>query len=208
VSTGVLDEPSTFGKFAEGEPDETAEISAVAGEPEVDPEAPYGRNPKTGKPYRKSPEARAEWARQMNEARWAGSGPAAPRKTTGRKTTGKTSGTVDYRPGIMGLLSIPIFGLGMLGRYKPECALDAATLSLHGPVIAGALNETAQHQQWLADILEKALTVGPYGAVLGALVPVALQIAANHGKLEPNAEMGILSPEDLIRAVQAAQGRK
>lgn len=173
-----------------------------------DPDAPYGRDPK-GKPYKRPEEWRARLADSLAKARAS----RGPQKAPGRsrtakpagatKTAGKPSG-VDYRPGIIGLLQIPQFGLVMAGKYvSPAYALDAVTLQLHGPSIADALHQTAIEQPAVAAILDRVLAVGPYGALLGALIPVAAQIAANHGMIQPNPEMGVLSPQGLIDALNA-----
>lgn len=164
-------------------------------------EAPYGINKKTGKPYRYPPEVRAQNAAKMAAARW-GTVPKPPGRTSG--TARKTAkGQQDYTAGILGLCQIPAFALGIAARFthSPALAHDSATISLHAPSIAAALNETAQQQQWLATILERALEVGPYGALLGAFLPLAFQIAANHGKIAANPDMGILDEEGLHAAL-------
>lgn len=161
--------------------------------------APYGVNPKTGKPYKVSPERRAQMAADMTRGRQAAS-QKAKRAAAPRGRTAKTTPT-DYRPGVVGLLQIPSFALGVLGRRNEAFALDAATITLHSGNIAEAVNDTAQQDERVAAILDKILEVGPYGALLAALMPVALQMAANHGKIPPNESLGIMSPAQIGTAM-------
>jgi hypothetical protein len=175
----------------------------------VSEDAPFGINPKTGRPYRRSPEERAAWAAKANAARW-GSQPSRTTTSSGSARGRKPAQPkVDYRPGVIGLLQIPAFTLGIVAKYanSPALALDSATITLHAPNVAEALQQTAEQQAWLADLLDKVLQVGPYGALLGALMPVAMQVAANHGKVQPNSDLGILSEEELKLAL-LSQGQK
>lgn len=169
------------------------------GEPTV--EAPYGVNPKTGKPYKVSAERRAQMSRDMVRGRQAAREKAGRvSKGTTRRATSKTTPT-DYRAGVVGLLQIPAFVLGILGRRNEAFGLDAATVTLHSGNIAEAVNETAQQDERIAAALDKMLEVGPYGALFAAMMPVALQIAANHGKIPANKDLGILSPGDIADAM-------
>lgn len=209
MSTALLDEDlAEHGQAPEPDvfhvkqPEDTGD-QAASDEP--DPDAPYGRNPKTGKPYRYSADERRARAQAMNEARWGASRtvPKAPGRTSGTKTK---SGGIDYRTGIAGLLQLPAFALGIAARMTGDhaLALDAATVTLYTPSLAQALDATAQEHAWLADILDKAMQAGPYGAILGAFLPLCFQLAANHGKMAPNPDMGILD-EDGLRAALDAQ---
>lgn len=178
--------------------------------PEVDPEAPYGRKP-DGTPYTMSPEQRAEMGRRLTEGRRkaALSGGSSGRRKTGSSATGSSARTgTDYREGVKGILQIPAFGLGMAGRFRPEFALDSAALTLHAPNIAEALDQAARDNPTVAAVLDRVLAVGPYGALLGAVLPLALQLAANHGKVPTNPDMGILPPDQLVAALESVGSRK
>jgi hypothetical protein len=168
--------------------------------PAEDPEAPYGRRP-DGTPYKRPAEWRAKLGDALNRGRRTQAAKAPPRKAAKKPATG-AAGAVDYRPGVTALLQLPAFALGLVGRYRPAFALDAATITLHTPGLAEAVHQTALVDERLAMVLEKVLQAGPYGALLGALLPVALQIAANHRRIPVSAELGILSPEELIAALE------
>lgn len=175
--------------------------------PPVDPDAPYGRNA-AGVPYKVSPEVRAQLSERLARGR-ANRGKGAPpkRRTPGKSATAtrssrpRTTTGPDYRPSVAGLLQLPAFGLGMAARFNPVFALDAAALALHTPNIADAVHDLAVNDGRVAAILERITQVGPYGALLTALMPLALQLMANHGLAKPNDAMGILSPEQLVAAL-------
>jgi hypothetical protein len=112
---------------------------------------------------------------------------AKPRKTQARK---QTTGT-DYRPGIQGLMQIPAAALGAMGMRDKAFALDGAAIAMHTPQIAEALNDLAQDNLAVAAALDKILSVGPYGAILGAVLPLVAQIAANHRALPDQITQGM-----------------
>lgn len=121
-----------------------------------------------------------------------------PRTTTTRKTQ-KTG--VDYRPGIMGILQLPAAVLAVGGVNKPELAADAATLTIHSPNVAESLNELAKERPEVAAVLDRILSVGPYGLVIAAVAPMALQILANHDVV-PSGVMGTVPKEALLQHMQ------
>lgn len=165
-----------------------------------DPEAPHGRNPRTGKPYKRSPEWRKGLADALARGRANNQAKAPPRKAASRSKAAP-AGKTDYRPGVVAMLQLPAFALAMAGRTRPALALDGATLTYHSPAIAEAVQQTADADDRVAAILDKVLAAGPYGALLGALMPVALQLAANHKVIAPVAELGIMTPDQLVAAL-------
>jgi len=152
------------------------------------PEYPYGRRA-DGTP-RAKPGAKATAAPRLAAA-------PKPRKTA--RPAAKQTGP-DYRPGIMGLLQIPIMGLSMIGRQtrNPALQADGMALAMHAPTLAEALNETARAQPAVGRALENIMKAGPYGAIIGAVVPLFMQLAANHKLMNPAPAMGIHDPADLV----------
>lgn len=99
----------------------------------------------------------------------------APRKAA-PASRAKDTGT-DYRPGLMGIAQLTA---GVLSMVSP---LDAQVMVDHGPGIVEALNETAKTNPGLASLLDKIVSMGPWGLVIAAVVPAAAQVAVNHGWL-------------------------
>lgn len=117
-------------------------------------------------------------------------------RTLGSRST-KSSG-VDYRPGIMGMMQLPAAVLAFAGTNKPELAADAATITVYGPGVAEALNELAKERPEVAAVLDRILSVGPYGLIIAAVTPMVLQILANHG-LIPSGLMGTVPKEAMVQ---------
>lgn len=120
-----------------------------------------------------------------------------------KPTKDKKGKTVDYTVAISELLHIPAGVLASVGAVtkNENYSCDAVAIMLYTPTIAEAVNSVAQEDERIANVLDKILKTGPYAALVGALVPLAMQIATNHNKLPPVASMGILSKEDLMAKV-------
>lgn len=166
-----------------------------------DPEAPYGRRP-DGTPRAKPGPKKSTGPGSSRPA-----ATAPPRRPGGpaRPATAK-KGATDYRPGINGLLQIAAFPLALGGKVRPALALDAAAIQIHGPGIAEALNAIAQERPEVAAALDRVLSVGPYGLLIGAVIPLVAQIATNHKKLPDvvASSMGAI-PRDELAADLARQ---
>lgn len=160
---------------------------------EKTPEYPYGRRADGTPRSRPGPKATGTAAPRPPRAV---PGPA-PRKTPKASTK---RAEPDYRPGLMGLMQIPIMGMTMIGKQtkNPMLQADGMALAMHAPALVEALNETAKAQPAVGRALDSIMKAGPYGAILGALVPLAMQIAANHKLINPSPQMGIHDPATLI----------
>jgi hypothetical protein len=165
-----------------------------------DPEAPYGRRPDG------TPRAKPGPKKSTGPSSTRPAASAPPRRPGGpaRPATAK-KGAVDYRPGINGLLQIAAFPLALGGKVRPALALDAAAISIHGPGIADALNTIAQERPEVAAALDRILSVGPYGLLIGAVIPLVAQFATNHKKLPDSVavSMGAVPREQLSAELRA-----
>jgi hypothetical protein len=183
-------------------PERTADRSANG----ADPEAPFGRKA-DGTPYKVDPSIYTK--RDANRGRSrsrAGrkAAPAPPKKTaSGPAAAPPSRGRVDYRPGIRGLIAIPVGALTAAGVSVPEGRLrdallaDAATVDAFAAPLAEAGQLAADADPRVAALLDRVLQAGPYGAALAVGIQLAAQLAANHGWLKPGF-MGTRDPRDLV----------
>jgi hypothetical protein len=89
------------------------------------------------------------------------------------------------------LLQIAAVPLALGGKLRPALALDAAAVAMHGPDIAEALNAIAANRPEVAAALDRVLSIGPYGLLIGAVIPLIAQVATNHGKLPEAVAVGM-----------------
>lgn len=169
----------------------------------VDPEAPWGRksdgSPRA-KPGRPSGTPDSQPRTRTRRTRVA----AAPQRRSARPRQAKQQQGPDYRPGIMGMLQLVAAPLALAGIKNPAFALDAASVTVHAEPLAEAIQQTAEQNPPFAAVLDKVLSAGPYGALLAAVMPLAVQVAANHRLIPPAAAeaMGAMTPEQLMAQVQ------
>lgn len=131
--------------------------------------------------------------RRRGPAKGNGTGGPAPLKVSGRR-----SGGVDYRPGLLGITQLIAAPLMIVA---PE---DAWALTQHAPNIVEALQVTSEVSPGLAGLLDRILSVGPWGLVITASLPLLVQVAANH-KLIPGMVADALGAEDPAK-IRAALG--
>lgn len=192
----TIDPDSSMEAHYDAETDRTEPIPLP--EPAAGDPAPYGRRA-DGTPKAKPGPKRAAGSAAPAPRRAPSPGPRkAPRMPAAPKQP-------DYRPAILGLLQVPMMALTMLGRQTKNPALqaDGHALAMHAPGLAEALNETARQQPQVARALETVLKAGPYGAIIGAVVPLVMQLAANHKVISPIPAMGVHPPEELVAASDA-----
>lgn len=122
-----------------------------------------------------------------------GAGPRPKRGTAG-KTSPKTGGLTDYRPGINGIGQMLAFGISF------GAPADAAAIMVHTPGIAEALNNLAAVKPEVAAVLDRLMTAGPYGEIMMAVVPLVVQILCNHNRV-PAGMLGSVPADELIKMV-------
>lgn len=110
----------------------------------------------------------------------------------------KTYGT-DYTEGVAQLISMPAAILGVVGSQTNNLPLvaDAAVINHYAPKVAEAVNDLAQERPEVAAVLDRVLKAGPYAALMGAVVPMAIQILANH-KVIPAGIAGTMTAEQVL----------
>jgi hypothetical protein len=82
----------------------------------------------------------------------------------------------------------------MFGQYA-----DAAAIGNHFGPLAVELANAAEGSEALAKPIDMLIAVGPYGALIAAALPLALQLAANHKLVNAGMMMGqgVVPPEVL-----------
>ena len=131
-----------------------------------------------GKIIERKPGARGRAPKYHPECR-----PSA-KKTGTRRKSSKPSGP-NYQDGIDGIFQMVAFGLTMAGDKNEVFLADGLAVTEHGPNISAALHQLATEKPEVAAVLDRVLAVGPYGLVIGALAPLCMQIASNHGVSVP-----------------------
>jgi len=168
----------------------------------TDPEAPWGRKAdgspraKPGRP-KGTPDGAPRTRTAQRKVRIAAAAPKPRAKAAGAP---KAKGP-DYRPGIKGIMQVVAAPLMMAGMKNPAFAADAAAITVHADPIADAMQASAEAEPRFAAVLDRILTVGPYGALLAATMPLAAQILANHRVIPPAAAeaMGAMAPDALMQ---------
>jgi hypothetical protein len=146
-----------------------------------DPEAPYGR--------KADGTARSRPGRKPGQR--SGTGQSRARTST------KAPALVDYKTPILGLFQIPAGALAIAGMQRPVLLADSAAVTIHAEPIATALDQLAHERPEVAAVLDRILQVGPYGVLIAAVAPLALQLLSNHSILPPGT-MGTIPPTQLV----------
>lgn len=100
------------------------------------------------------------------------------------------------------LLCVPFMATGNLA--------DVGAISLHFPRISVEIARLADDNAKVAEAIDKFTAVGPYAGLIAAVLPLALQVAVNHGRLpaEAGAQFGVTSKDTLESQVRASMLRK
>lgn len=144
--------------------------------PAPDPGAPYGRTA-SGRPRKR--------ALSGKRGRPRGSRTSVIGATGQKRAGAGGKKPVDYRPGILrlgGLLTLPL---------AFRAPVDAAVVDFHlqgedtpdNPGIARAISNLANENPQVAAVLDRVLAAGPYAELVGAVMPLAVQLLTNHGRI-------------------------
>lgn len=94
--------------------------------------------------------------------------------------------------GVNGLFQIGSAVCLMVGQPA-----DAGTLANYGPNVSHEVAELAEGNESIARVIDYITAVGPYAGLLATVLPMALQLLANHGKVAPEAlaQFGVVHPD-------------
>jgi len=86
----------------------------------------------------------------------------------------------------------------MIGKYA-----DAAAIADHGPNISREAASLAQQNEKIGQWIDYLTEAGPYAGLITAVLPLALQLLANHGRIDHSKVPGVSDPRVLETKIQA-----
>lgn len=125
--------------------------------------------------------------------------PTAPKKLADQKPADTTIKDNRIKT-LAGYSEILQAGLLMFGQYA-----DAETIDMHGGPLLTAVADLGDHHENFGATLDKADAFGPYMALAVAAIPMVMQFAANHGRIDASKVSfgGIVPPDQLAHRRQA-----
>lgn len=100
-----------------------------------------------------------------------------------------------------------IFQLGSAVCLMTKQMADAAALTEHGENVSLECAKLAETDERFANVIDKLTSVGPYAGLMTAIMPLAMQLAVNHKRIDAGV-MGTVEPETLALKVQADMAEK
>jgi hypothetical protein len=128
-----------------------------------------------------------------------------PAATTAAKKAANESSAAqllkDREEGVNGLFQIGQLACIMTGNWA-----DAGAFETHGPNVSRETAQLGARYEKVGKSLDILSQVGPFTAIIGAVVPLILQIAANHNKIPADkvAGFGVVTPT-ILEAQQKMQ---
>lgn len=136
---------------------------------------------------------------------------APPRVTKSRAVTpgGKTSNYVSPKTQEREDAANGLFQLGGFGLIVTRNYADAGALGKYGPGISHELALLSEKNEGVAKVLDYLTEAGPYAGLITAMMPLVLQIMANHNVIKPEAVAGagVVHPDALSAQVKADMAR-
>jgi hypothetical protein len=124
---------------------------------------------------------------------------AAPPKTARRQSQAapRKTQTDSRAEAVNGLFQLGSFGSVMIGNYA-----DAATLAEHGPGISTEVANLARENEQIGKWIDYLTQAGPYAGLITAVLPMALQLLANHKRIDHTKVPGLTDPRVLETKIQ------
>jgi hypothetical protein len=82
---------------------------------------------------------------------------------------------------------------------------DAGAISMHSAPITREVVRLADQDEKIGKLIDQLGAVGPFGGLLMAVLPFAMQVAANHGRIDASRAAGfgnIMEPADLEKRIR------
>lgn len=160
------------------------------------PPAPDQASKADARPKRPTTRAERKAQTEANKAaRAAGGKDARPKASKGTPAPRKATLETRITDQIVGIGTI-VAGIGA-ATGSTAVQLDGVLVIGHSANLSAALDQVAKNDPRVGRALERVLTVGTYGALIGATLPLALGIMANHGVVPPElaAQLGVELPQ-------------
>lgn len=188
-------------------------IAVASDAPAPDP-APEDLNPRTDDAapfgyYNGRPRMHPRRVRKPQKKKTTAGTGGPTKKATPNVPTPPVKSPQDYRGGASTLVGLVGMGMSLLAQQRkdPALQLDACTVALHEDALVDGLALVAVQVPQVAQLLEWFGKAGPLDAIGNALTAVALQIAANHGKITPG-EWGTVGPDVVVSRFTTLMERK
>lgn len=131
--------------------------------------------------------------------------PAAKRRGRPPGSTNKATTNATPRMSSLELRYQGVQGIGQLiqgGLMLTKNYADAAAVGMHWDGVAKEVATLAEAEPAVARVIDLVIQAGPYAGLIAAVMPLAMQIAANHGMI-PAGATGVVPPEVLQSQMEA-----
>ena len=144
--------------------------------------------------------------------------PVTKAQTTGPKRHTARRSTADTQPQQNANLVVPLSAdakrrfedmdafikVGVAVAVFTKNHADAGAIAMHGPGFTRALAKQADTNEQIAKILDMLGAIGPYSELVGAALPLVMQILVNHDRVPAEAvqNFGVVSPKVLESKVK------
>lgn len=122
-----------------------------------------------------------------------------PGSTNKATTTAPRISTLELRyQGVQGVGQLIQGGLMLTKNYA-----DAAAVGMHWDGVAKEVANLAEAEPAVARVVDMIIQAGPYAGLIAAVMPLAMQLAANHGMIPSGGMTGVVPPEVLKSQMEA-----
>lgn len=133
----------------------------------------------------------------------SGKPPARKQAAPSRARTASTTGKNPRAEAVEGIFQLLQATCMLTGQHA-----DAAAIGMHGEPIAREVASLADENESVANVVDSLQMVGPYTALLAAVLPFAMQILANHGRIDHTKVTSVTDPKVLESRMQVAMERQ
>lgn len=136
--------------------------------------------------------------------------PKAPPARRGRPpgSTNKARTDTPPQPSQLEVRTVGLMGLGQLaqgGLMISKQYADAAAIGMHWQGIAVEVAKLSETQPAIAGVVDTIIQAGPYAALITAVMPLAMQLAVNHGLIPMSAGLTGVIPPDILKTQMESQ---